>query len=187
MRATVLLALIAGACTTATDLPYTPSSQPFVQANPAIASVTVVDVRSEKDPTYIGAIRGGYGNPLKTIVTKDPIADEVRVAFTAALRARHMLAATASDVLAIRVTKLSANQYFKRDANAAFEVSLLDASGRQIYADTVDIERSNGSFFDNGIFASTNDLHAIMVQTLSEAVDKTLDKPGFLMALKPGS
>ena len=185
-RLTILLGVLATACTTATDLPYTPSSAPFVQAAPAVTSVAVTDVREEKDPTYIGAIRGGYGNPLKTIVTRQPIADEVNTAFLAALDARHLLATGAPYTLTVHVTKLSANQYVKRSAHAAFDVTLRDASGRQIYADTVDTERANGSFFDNGIFASSTDLHAIMVQTMSEAIDKALDKPGFLAAIKPG-
>ena len=91
-RLTILLGVLATACTTATDLPYTPSAAPFVQAAPAVTSIAVTDVREEKDPTYIGAIRGGYGNPLKTIVTRQPIADEVNTAFLAALDARHLLA-----------------------------------------------------------------------------------------------
>ena len=191
-RLFVLLCLLAGACTTATDLPYTPASAPFVQAAPSIAAVTVTDARVEKDPTYIGAIRGGFGNPLKTIVTAKPIADEVHTAFVAALDARHLLALGAPDTLDVRITKLSANQYANRSANAAFVLQLRDASGQVVYTDTADIERANGSFFDNGIFASTKDLHAIMVKTMSEAIDQALDKPGFLVATKqaatkPGS
>jgi hypothetical protein len=32
-----------------------------------IAQVTVKDNRKEADPTWIGAIRGGFGNPLKVL------------------------------------------------------------------------------------------------------------------------
>ena len=186
-RIIVLLALVASACTTATDMPYTPVSPPLVQARAFIGAVTTTDARDERDPTYVGAIRGGYGNPLKTIVTKRPIAEEVGTAFAAALAARHMQADGAPARLAIRVTKFSANQYFHRDAKAAFDVTLTDAAGRQIYADSVDNENSNGSVFVTGILASADDLHALMVQTMSEAIDQALDKPGLLAAAKPGS
>ena len=193
MRAllTACIGLLAAACsTTAADLAYSPSNTPPRSASATIASVAVSDERSEKDPNYVGAIRGGYGNPLKTIVSKQPIPDEVRQAFDNALRARNMLAPSLepgqSLTVSVRLTKLSANQYAGRHAAAAFSLQLL-RSGQPVYADAVDVENDNGGFFsfDNGILASTDDLRALMDRTLSQAIDQALDKPGFVAAASP--
>ncbi len=71
----VFLALAAAVCsTTAVDLPYSPMVPPVARGVPTIAAVTASDARDKKHPTYIGAVRGGVGNPADTIVTKDPIA-----------------------------------------------------------------------------------------------------------------
>ncbi len=185
----ILVALLASGCTTATGLPYTPTIPPIARSTPAISAVTVDDARSEKDPTYIGAIRGGFGNPLKTLTTARPIAAEVQAAFEAALTARGLLGNRGPDTLSVHVMKLSAKQYVRRDATAAFAVTVHDAGGQSVYSDTVDVNKVNGSIvtFDAGVFASTEDLHAIMVQTMSEAIDQVLDKPGFLAAVEPGS
>lgn len=180
----ILLALAASACsTTAVDLTYSPVVAPVVRGTPVIASVTATDGRDEKDPTYIGAVRGGVGNPVDTIVTKTPIADQVKTAFEQALTARHLLGAPGRDTLAVQVTKLSANQTIVRTANAAFRIELRDAAGRTIYSDSVDVSRSSGFVFG----ARVSDLHALGLQAMSEAIDQLLDKPGFLAAVKPGA
>ena len=193
MRNTVLLlALFAAGCSsTATNLSYNPPRPPMVHAGaPAILTVTVSDNRAdESDPNYVGAIRGGFGNPLKTITSKRPIAVEVQEAFQQALTARHILGEGGRDRLVVQVTKLSGNQYVRRDARAAFNLQILDASGRTIYQDAVDVNRINGSVitFDAGIFASTDDLLAITRQAMTDAIDQALDKPGFLAALQSGA
>ena len=180
----VFLALAAAACsTTAVDLPYSPAVPPVARGVPAIVAVTAADARDEKDPTYIGAVRGGVGNPVDTIVTKSPIADEVRAAFEQALAARNLLGAPGRDTLAIQVTKLSANQTIVRMAKAAFRMELRDAAGHAIYSDSADVSRSSGYVFS----ARVSDLNALGLQAMSEAIDQLLDKPGFLAALKLGS
>ncbi len=186
----VILALLAAGCsTTASDLPYSPAIAPIVQGSRSVSSVTVTDAREEKDPTYIGAIRGGLGNPIKTLTTSRPVPAEVQTAFETALRSRDLLGGPGRDTLDVRVTKLSANQLVRRDAQAAFTLSLRNPAGQQIYADGVDVEKVNGSLvsFDAGILASTADLRAIMLQAMTEAIDQALDKPGFVAATRPGS
>ncbi len=179
-----LLALAATACsTTAVDLPYSPLVPPTASGVPAIAAVTATDARDEKDPTYIGAVRGGVGNPVDTIVTKTPIADQVKTAFEQALSARHLLGAPGRDTLAIQVTKLSANQTIVRTANAAFRIELRDGAGRILYSDSADVSRSSGYVFGSKV----SDLNALGLRAMSEAIDQVLEKPGFLAAVKPVS
>ncbi len=184
------LTAAAAACSTAVDLPYAPAIAPTSSGPPVISGIVVTDARSERDPTYVGAIRGGYLNPLKTLVTATPIADEVRLGFERALAARGLLGRRGPDTLSITLSKLSANQLFQRVANAAFSLDLQDPAGRSVYHDVVDVEEINGTIIslDQGIFASIDDLRAIMVLTLTEAIDRALDKPGFIAAAtKPGS
>lgn len=180
----VFLALAAAACsTTAVDLPYSPVVAPVARGVPTIAAVMATDVRDEKDPTYIGAVRGGVGNPVDTIVTKGPIVDQVKTAFEQALAARNLLGASGRDTLTVQVTKLSANQTIVRTANAAFRIELRDAAGHALYSDAVDVSRSSGYVFG----ARVSDLNALGLRAMSEAIDQLLDKPGFLAAVKPGS
>lgn len=185
-HALLLLTLLLAACgNTATSLPYTHDVSALPLGAPTIGTITVTDARTEKDPTYLGAIRGGYGNPLKTLVAARPISEEVQAAFRSALAGRHMLGA-GPETLRVKILKLSVNQYLRRDASAAFDVELRGAGDRLLYADSVDVNKVNGSIltFDAGIFASTDDLRAVLVQAMNEAIDQALDKPGFVDATK---
>jgi len=48
---------------------------------------TFVDARGEP-ANWLGAIRGGFGNPLKNLESDRPVADIVGAAFADGLRAR---------------------------------------------------------------------------------------------------
>jgi uncharacterized lipoprotein YajG len=62
-----LAIVLAGCGSTAASLTYTPTEAVQPQAAPMVGTVTVVDQRGESDPNYVGVIRGGFGNPLKTL------------------------------------------------------------------------------------------------------------------------
>ncbi len=113
----LLTALLAGCGTTAATLGYSPTEAPRPRAAPIVSVVTVTDARREKDPTYIGAIRGGFGNPLKTLTSARPVKDEVAAAFEAALQARNLYGPNAPAALAVTLTELSANQVARRRAH----------------------------------------------------------------------
>jgi uncharacterized lipoprotein YajG len=187
--AVALLLAVAGCTTTPTPLAYTPSAAPAGPRveRPLIADVSVTDRRGESDPTYVGTIRGGYGNPLKRVNTTRPVADEVRTAFEAALRNRGLAGGPAAPyTLTVVVTKLDGDQYSRREGNATFDVALVRrASGTPVYQDHVETHLVRGSLvtFDQGIFASADDLRKVIEEALSQAVDQTLDKPGFAAAL----
>jgi len=85
-----LFAMIFGGCSThLVSMKYQPTGQ--LIGNPAgDASVNVgrfVDERGEES-NYLGAIRGGYYNPLKTIRTDKPVNEMVEALFADALRVR---------------------------------------------------------------------------------------------------
>ena len=177
----LLFALIAGCSSPPADLAYSPTA-PITPQNsaPLVAVVRVTDARDEKDPTYVGAIRGGFGNPLKTLTTTRPVGEEVRAAFEAALQARGLLGPRAPMQLDVTLTELSANQYHRREGHTALSLALVDrATGRPVIQDKEDVLKINGSVvtFDAGVFASLDDLRAVAALSLSTAIDQALAKP----------
>ena len=115
--ALLLLPLLAACGTATVSLPYTPTAAIQPAARPTIASVAVTDGRSETNPTWLGAVRGGYGNVVKTVATARPVKDEVAAAFTSALAARGLLASSGAAPyrLDVIVNGLSVNQWMRSD------------------------------------------------------------------------
>ena len=186
----VLAVLLLGGCTTTTvDLPYDTSvvaSQPAVAATNSVKILSVSDSRKH-DPYWLGAIRGGFGNPLKTLNTEVPVKDVVENAFTSALKARGLLASTGGDYgLEVVVNQFDCNQFLRREAHVRLHVSMVVfASGQQIYAKDIRVDKVTGSMItlDAGIFADVEDLRKVANQALQEAVDKVLDDPQFIKSL----
>lgn len=189
-RLILLLALLLGACSTTTvALSYdTPPPPAQVAPDPVISRVDATDARNEPDPRWIGAIRGGFGNPLKNVQADAPVAQVVAQGFRQALAARGLLAAQGRGRydLDVTVVRLDCDQYHRREGNADFRVVLTDRrSGRVIYRDEASSHLVNGSIvtFDVGIFADPLDLRAIALQAMDQAIDGILGKPEFLAAL----
>lgn len=186
----LIVLLLAGCSTTTVGLPYA-GTQPSALAPgaPSIGQVSATDARGEPDPRWIGAIRGGYGNPLKVLQTDAPVAEEVSQGFRQALSARGLLAApgTGRYNLNVAVVQLDCNQYHRREANADFRLVLTErTNGHVVYRDEVSSHLVNGSVvtLDEGIFADPQDLRAIMSQAQNQAIDTALGKPEFLAAVR---
>lgn len=197
IRAIVSLPLLlAMAACGATQAPM--SYVPTVAVQPAAARpvIQVADrVSNERrtgreDPTWIGTIRGGYGNPLKALHADRPVDQVVGNAFTAGLTARGLSAATTSTApyaLAITIHQFDANQFVRREATADFTIVLTEReTGREVWRAREKIYIVDGSILSlsTGIFASIDDLQRVALQAMNEAVDKLLDKPGLREALR---
>lgn len=67
-----------------------------------------------------------------------------------------------------------------------FDVTLLDKAGQRRFARTYSGNQVAGGVIalDTGIFASVDDLKAVLEKALSEAVDKALDDPDLRAALQ---
>lgn len=189
----VLAVLILGGCSTNTvQLTYDTSavaSQPAVATN-SVRILSVSDVRKHA-PHWLGAIRGGFGNPLKTLNTAVPVKDVVENAFTTALKARGLLTSTAGDYgMQVVVNQFDCNQFVRREAHVRLHVSMVEiASGQQIYAKDIRVDKVTGSLitFDAGIFAAVEDLRRVANQALQEAVDQALDDPQLNEILMTGT
>lgn len=185
MRLLPLLALLLlAACGgPPTVLTYTAPAGLQRQAGPAVA-VSAVDERGD-GPDWLGAIRGGFGNPVRTLRGDRPVADSITRAFQAGLEARGLAAtpgAAAPATLAITIHKFNANLYLSREATADFTATLAGAGGAPLWSERSRTELSEVTLA-GGILADPKDLEAMLDRALSQAVDKVLDNPGFQAAL----
>ena len=189
---TLALLFMGGCSSTTVDLPYSNTaaqSQTAAAASNSVKILSVVD-RRKHDPHWLGAIRGGFGNPLKTLTTDMPVSTVVERAFTSALDSRGLLAPTVGDYgLQVIVNQFDCNQYARREAHVRFAVSLVEsASGQQVYAKDVKVDKVTGSrlTLDAGVFADVEDLRMVANQALQEAIDDVLNDPQFAESIGLG-
>jgi uncharacterized lipoprotein YajG len=191
--AALLTSSVLAACSQQVVLNYVPSSPPSrVGAGSTVSKVSVKDQRSEQDPTWIGAIRGGYGNPLKVLHLSEPLRETVANAFRDALKARGLLAPDdhAPYDLSVSIVKFASTQMVRREAEADLVIDVIDrATGGSKYHDEVSVDLVTGSILalDTGILASPSDLQAVAQNALNQAIDQLLEKPGFLSAVYSGT
>ena len=155
---------------------------------PSVAVGSFVDSRGEP-ANWLGAIRGGFGNPLKNLESGLPVATLVQAAFADGLRARGILPGSKGQQFQISgvIRKLDCNQYVRREANVEIEVLVTDAQdGHQRFTRAYSSSNVEGSALalNVGVFASVDDLRAVTERTLREVVDKALDDTALRAALK---
>jgi uncharacterized lipoprotein YajG len=178
--AIIAMMFLAGCETTQVGLTYDSSS---AKVDPAKApgSVELLSVSDHRKhaANWLGAIRGGFGNPLKTLETSVPVKDLVGRAYEDGLRARGLLApGTAKYSMKVDVNQFDCNQYARREAHIRFNVTVVAlASGQSVYENEIAVDKVTGSAItlDAGIFASVDDLRKVANEALQEAVDKTLN------------
>lgn len=185
-----MLCLGLTACgTTQMPLTYTPTAAPVVAGRPLVAVGAVTDTRQDgrENPYWIGTIRDGMGIPMKRLEAPTPVTEVVRQGFTDALGARGMLASGApAYTLSVTVLQFDANQYSRREATVELQVTLSTMAGMPVLTDRARAYQVGGSVVTlaRGIFGSVEDLNAIARSTMSEAIDRVLNKPEFAAALR---
>lgn len=184
-----LAALLSAACSTnSVGLSYVPSSPP--QAVPgAKARVSVGDFTDDRgEPArWLGAIRGGFGNPVKTLESADPVSEVVEEAFRQALIARGFHAQNGRFVLSGSIGRLDGDQYARKEANVELEVVLTDRqTGREILRRPASANEVAGSAMTlkTGVFASVEDLRVVIERALSDSVEAFVDSSAFRDAVK---
>lgn len=177
----LLVAAATSACsTTPVGLTYDPVAASASKPGQPSLQVTAVTDGRKHDANWLGAIRGGYGNPLKTLETPVPVKDVVKAAFVDGLKARNLLAADGRQAMALEVEQFDCNQYVRREAHAKVGVVVVDrSSSKEIFRRYYEADKVTGSLvtLDAGIFASVDDLRVVANQVLQEVVDKALDDP----------
>lgn len=156
------------------------------QGEPSIALGDVTDGR-EHDRTWLGAIRGGFGNPLKVLHTQGPVSDAVGAAVRDGLAARNLGASDGARYrLNVHVVQFDCNQYVRREAHIELQLRLVDAAtGAVVHELSADVDQVEGSVLSlaTGIFASPEQLRALANAVLQSAVDQALDDADFRAAL----
>lgn len=189
------LVLILAACATPpVSMPYSPTVA--VQPATAVRGAVGVDrvdmqrTRGREDPSWVGAIRGGFGNPVKVLTSAEPLDRVVMRAFSDGLSARGLGTSGGARpryVLSVTVHELNANQLARREAMADFTAVLRDeATGREVWRDREMVHNVDGNLFTTGtgVLASSDELLQITVRTMNQAIDRLLDKPAFRAAIR---
>jgi uncharacterized lipoprotein YajG len=181
--------LVLAACgTTSVGLNYEPPaavSKASALAKPvAVGSFT--DSRGEP-ANWLGAIRGGFGNPLKNLESDKPVAEIVAATFSEGLRRRGVtLDAGGPSRIVGTIKRLDCNQYVRREGNAEIEIRVIGPAGETRFAKTYSASKVDGSALSlsTGVFASVDDLRVTLQATLREVVDKALDDSQLRAALQ---
>jgi uncharacterized lipoprotein YajG len=186
--ATIVSALF-GCGTTSVGLKYSAGTT-IAKVSPTAPPLTVgtfVDQRGEPS-NWLGAIRGGFGNPLKILDSDRPVAELVSVAFSDGLRARGVSIEPSSSQYQITgvIKKLDCSQYVRREAHVEIDITIVDKAGQHRFVRTYKADNVDGSMLSlsTGVFASVDELRVVIEKTLSEAVDKALDDSALRAALQ---
>ncbi len=154
------------------------------QGAPTIMLTSVRDNRGEGHHLYeLGSIRGGYGNPLKTLVTEQAVAVVVAQAIRDALAARSLGAEAGVHRLEVRITRFDCNQLFPKEAHIELSFRLLDASTDAVLYEGTARANQAGGGAGMGIFTPIEPLRALTNQVMNDGIDRMLDDPGLRAAL----
>jgi len=183
----MLVVAATSACsTTPVGLTYDSGKAASVAKGKPSVDVMVVTDGRKHDPNWLGAIRGGFGNPLKTLETPVPVKDVVKIAFADGLKARNLLESNGRHAMELDVQQFDCNQFVRREAHAKVGVSIVErASGRSVFKQNYEADKVSGSLItmDAGIFASVDDLRKVANEALQDVVDRALDDPQLRAAL----
>jgi hypothetical protein len=181
------LGFLFGCSTTTSSLRYVPIDPVKIETDikPVAVVGTITDLRNEDNARWFGAIRGGFGNPLKKLTGDIPMNQTVARSLSDALRARELLGS--GDSAAVRVEGsiqvLDCNYYFNRDAHAQLLLNLIDAkSGTLLYSQSQRTDNSEGGV-GAGIFGDPHYLAEFMQKTLNQTIDKFFSDPVFMSVL----
>jgi hypothetical protein len=154
-----------------------------VSRSETAAPLRVTSFRDERgtDADWLGAIRGGYGNPLKRLRTEVPTAELVTEAFRDALVARGLLipGQNANLVVTGALKKLDCSYYVNREAHAHILVEVAEAGSRNLVFEKLYKADQKEGGVGAGIFASVEGLHRLAERTMREAIDMAVDDLDF--------
>jgi uncharacterized lipoprotein YajG len=185
----IIISVLTGCGTTSVGLKYSADAV-VAKASPTAPPLTVgtfVDQRG-KPGNYLGSIRGGFGNPLKTLEADQPVGELVKAALSDGLRARGAVIDPASSQYQISgaIKRLDCNQYVRREAYVELDITVVDKNGQQRFTRTYNAANVDGSVLSlaTGVLASVDDLRAVLEKTLRDAIDKALDDSALRAALQ---
>ena len=155
---------------------------------PTVSIGQVVDQRSDHS-NRIGTIRSHVGIPIRSVDSDSPVPQAVAGVFAGALQARGLLAPQGGGRyrLDIVIHRVEADKLRRSEAHADFDVALIiSATGVAVYQDKAMADTMTGSVMsiDAGVFANSGDMKQQVQQTIAQAAEAVLSKPGFAAALR---
>lgn len=188
LAAVLGLAMLTGCGTTSVGLKYAPTEG----ATPSRVAASVqpvsvgafVDKRNEK-PTWLGAIRGGFGNPLKTLESSQPVAEVVQAAYLDAFKSKGFaIDPTAALQVSGTVLDLKCTQMSHKEATVSIEVTVSEkTTGLKRFTQTYSSKYVSGFIPVGGVLAPVEDLRVVLENTMRDVIDKTLGDASFISAL----
>jgi len=180
----VSICIMSGCSTHMTKVTYKGNGVSTNEFVPLINKVIVSDERGT-DSNWLGAIRGGYGNRLKTLKTEEPTKIVVEKMFQDALNKSNLLSSSAESPYKIKVviTKFDCSYYFNREAHVYMNVSLLDSTTSNVYFSKEYKTDEKEGGIGAGIFGSVDTLRDLAEMTMNKTIDKTLSDEEFIKAI----
>lgn len=188
MRYTLLaiigILILQGCSTHLTTVEYEGEGIRTNSSQPPINKITVIDQRNNGS-NWIGAIRGGYGNPLKTLKTIDPVNIVVEKMITDALKKSNLYTDSldANRTIEIKIIKFECQYYYNREAYADLSVRVINnTTSKAIYSKTYKTLRTEAGS-GAGVFGSVETLRNLAEETMNNTIDKMLSDQDFIKSL----
>ena len=185
----LLISLSWGCSTTMVGLDYEGNPEPVADRTitSGIGQIVVNDNRGT-DADWLGAIRGGYGNVLKSIRTDGPTSDIVANVYRQAFIEYGYLDEPDGEVLfSADIVKLDCSYYFNREAHAHIDISLLNRNTNELlFSDRYVTDLTEGGV-GAGIFGDIETLRDLAEDALNQTVDKSMTDLTFVAALARAS
>jgi hypothetical protein len=186
------LLTISACSTTRVSLPYQAGATPIAAVAKPLVSVGAFSDQRGTDPHWLGAIRGGFGNPLKTLELENTASEMMKEAFSQALTSRGLLASNAAGryTLSGVIQKFDCSQFVRREAHATIIVTVTEtATGKTVMNQSFEetVVTGEGLTLDAGILASTDDLKAVAAQALQKVIDDVLNGSTFTGVIQTAS
>lgn len=164
------------------DLTYTPEA-PSTLGQGQLLTVSVADLRphvkkGEKSPSYIGRLRGGFGNPWDVNTEGDVPLDQVfRVGLMADLETMGFKAheAQAPRTIQVEIREYDVDGMLNGVFNYEIRARVLDASGKLLFENTLKEDRAiSGSFWTGAKGALQKNvplIHAEIIRKITRSKD----------------
>ena len=180
----VAISLSSGCSTNRVGLNYEghPETKKLILSG--IGEVVVFDNRGT-DANWLGAVRGGYGNVLKTLNTELPVDEIVEIVYRQAFVEYGYLDEPDGHVRFIaRVEKLDCSQLVNREAHVNITISLIDRNtDALLFSESYQTNLTESAGLNSGVFGNVETLRDLAEEALNENIDKSMTDLSFVAAL----
>lgn len=177
------IAVLWGCSTTKVSMQYEGNPEPDKTISSGIGKIQVKDDRGT-DPDWMGAIRGGYGNVLKSLRTERPMAEIIENVYRQAFEEYGYLDEPNGQVTFVAsIEKMDCSYFFNREAHAHIKVSLYNRGNDALLFENRYVTDISEGGVGAGIFGDVETLRDFGEKALNQTVDKSMTDLTFIAAL----